>query len=102
MLFFSILKFSFHIVGSSGHEILEFVFFLFKLDLRNLFFVDQIIALETEGFALLDFVFQHKLEFLDVSFIELSAFEPFFFEEFNLNFKTSVNFSKLSVLDGVT
>lgn len=30
-LFFSILKFSFHIVGSSGHEILEFVFFLFEL-----------------------------------------------------------------------
>lgn len=33
LLFFSILKLSFHVVGSSGHEIFEFVFFLFELDL---------------------------------------------------------------------
>ncbi len=59
LLFFSVLKFPFHVVGSSGHEIFEFVFFLFKLDFRNLLFVEDVIAFKTERFALLDFILQH-------------------------------------------
>jgi hypothetical protein len=37
-----------------------------------------------------------------VSFVKLCTFEPFFFQELNFDFETSVDLSKLSGLDGVT
>ena len=37
-----------------------------------------------------------------MSFVKLGTFKPFFFQELNFDFETSVDLSKLSGLDGVT
>ena len=99
LLFFGILKLSFHIVGSSGHEIFELIFFLFELDFRNLLFVKDVIAFKTERFTLLYFILEHQLQFLDVCFVKFGAFESLFLEQFNFDIKASVDLPELGGLE---
>lgn len=102
LLFFGVLKLSFHVVGSSCHKVFKFVFFLLESDFRNLLFVEKIVAFKTEGFTLLDFIFEHKFKFLDVCFVEFCAFGPFLFEKLDFDFEASVNFTELGGFKGVS
>ncbi len=101
LLFFGILKFSFHIIGSSGHKVLKLIFFLFELDFRNLLFVQDVVAFKTERFTLLDFILKHQLQFLDVCFVKFGAFESLFLEQFNFDIKASVNLPELGGLERI-
>jgi hypothetical protein len=47
-------------VVGSGHNIFEFISFLFEADLIDFFFVADIVELEVEAVYFLDLVLQHE------------------------------------------
>ena len=92
VLFLCVLKFSFHIVVGSRHEILELVFLFLELDLACLFGVDEVVAPDCQHIQLFDFVLKHILQFLNMSFVQLVTLQSLFFEELDLQFETAVHF----------
>ena len=59
--FLGVLELSFHIVTGSGHEILEFIPFLFEMDFGDFFLVEQVVELDGDDVEFLDLILEHDL-----------------------------------------
>lgn len=85
-----------------GHLILQPVLFLLEGDLTLLLLVDELVALDAQQVQLLDLVFQHKLQFLDVGLVEFVALESLFLLQLEVEGKSIVGLRKRAQFYGVS
>jgi hypothetical protein len=82
-------------VVGPGHQILELVLLLLRLDLAHLLLVYQIVAADAHQVQLLYLILQHKLQLLDVRLVQLVALQPLLLQQLDLQLQTAVYLSQL-------